>query len=86
MYRGSTDANFLCFGHDLYKRPGELIKEAPDGGGWGRFQKAQRGVKGGEGKGRREKRRRGNGKEEKRKKKRKQRGEEEEREEEERNW
>lgn len=56
----------------MYKRPGELIKEAPDGGGWGRFQKVQRGMKGGEGKGRREKRRRGNGKEEKRRKKRKQ--------------
>ena len=71
MYRGSTDANFLCFGHDLYKRPGDLIKEAPDGGGWGRFQKVQRGMKGGEGKGRREKRRRANDEEEKRKKKRK---------------
>lgn len=82
MYRGSTDANFLCFGHDLYKRPGELIKEAPDGGGWGRFQKVQRGMKGGEGKGRREKRRRGNGKEEEKEAG----GEEEEREEEERNW
>lgn len=66
----------------MYKRPGELIKEAPDGGGWGRFQKVQRGMKGGEGKGRREKRRRGNGKEEEKEAG----GEEEEREEEERNW
>lgn len=53
MYLGNIDANFLSFGHDLYKRPGDLIKEAPDRGGWGRFQKVQRRMKGGEGKGRR---------------------------------
>lgn len=72
MYLGNVDANFLSFGHDLYKRPGDLIKEAPDRGGWGRFQKVQRGMKGGEGKGRR------GGEEIRRKRKRRRKGSREE--------